>query len=123
MSRARNTNPNCKRCGANPRYRTSSYCRLCHNKYTADYYRKKAEIGAGIDYQILFNFVEKVKRRSGWVSMHEMLVELIGLHKEYCKERGQWEFLSVSQQIEKMWIELQNLYDTRKGYKKNDECD
>jgi hypothetical protein len=111
-------NTNCKKCNVNHRYKTSSYCRKCHNKCAADSYRKKAIIGKHINWQDLSNFVEKVRSRNGWVSLEEMLGELIGLHKQCCKEKGQWQFLTTSQQLEKMWKDLQTLYDTRKEYKK-----
>jgi len=58
----------------------------------------------------LIEFVERVRKRNGYVSAQELLVELIGLHQKYIAIYKR-ENKSPDFQLEMMWVDLQHLYE------------
>lgn len=107
---------NCKSCNEPIEPELRVYCRACKKKVNRFALIRNIDV---VDYQPVIEFVDRINARGGLCSLHELFVEMITLHNEYCiwNEYKNW---PANQQLNKMWSDLNIISELKKEKKFGD---
>jgi len=101
---------NCK-CGRVKENHRNTYCKLCMVDMNIRYSCKNKD---KVKFQpLLKSFVEKVNRRNGWVTLHDLFVDLITLHDIYSPHQQLIDTMKPEVQLTLMWKMVQKEYKNR----------
>lgn len=111
----------CAKCGCEKTNATSTpYCKPCNREYSKNLREFKEKNENKYDKKRIVDFIEKVERRNGYVSVYELLVELITLFNTLGKGSDMYNEYEPNKQLEKMYKDLKKKvnYDKRNMQRK-----
>jgi len=104
----------CAKCGCvKTNAKSTPYCKPCNREYSRSLRDFQAQ--NVYDKKRIIKFIEKVERRNGYVSIYELLVELITLFNSLKKGSDIYNEYEPNVQLEKMYKDLKKKvnYDKR----------
>jgi len=106
----------CGKCGCEKTNALSTpYCKPCNREYSKNLREYNLENISKYDEKSIIKFIERIERRNGYVSIYELLVELITLFNTLGKGSEIYNEYEPNIQLQKMYKELKKVvkYDKR----------